>query len=90
MDRMQEWLLTPNGMLFGKLVASATKIALFWISTKVPQLGLGPDIDKIVPEIAPVVALAVIGWWGKAQHDATMTKIDTALNTPCPKEGEPK
>jgi len=97
MDKIQEWMLTPNGMLFGKLVATLTKCGLVWLSTKIPALGLGANVDQLVSEFAPVAALSIAVWWSKRQHDATMVKIETALNTPCPqtnltnpKEGEQK
>lgn len=80
------FLQTNAGQLTVRLIVSGLKILLFYISLRIPSLGLGPDIDKIAQESAPVLAIAIIGAWTKLQHRGTQKRIRKALMTPPPVE----
>ena len=75
------WLLTPTGILVSRVVQTVLKCGLVWLSAKVPALGLGPQIDSLVQQLAPVAAVALCVAWTKWQHDRAELIKKTAVNT---------
>lgn len=79
MDKVQAWLLTPEGVLFSRIVATLVKAGLVLLSARVPSLGLGPDTDRLVSELAPLVTVSAAVWWTKRQHDRSEARLASRL-----------
>ena len=67
----QAWLTTPTGLLFSRIVQTVLKVVLVFVSTKMPSLGLGKEMDTLVQELSPVVALSICVAWTTWQHNAS-------------------
>jgi hypothetical protein len=88
MEKMQEWLMTPQGMLAQRIVSTIIKAGLVWVSTKIPALGLGESTDRLVAELTPWATVSLIVWWTTRQQTHVEKRVKKALMTEPPKQSE--
>lgn len=81
----QAWLATPAGLLTSRIIQTVLKAVLVYVSTKVPSLGLGKDMDALVQELSPMVALAICVAWTTQQHKMAAQPPATLREEPRPR-----